>query len=162
MIQDSVTVLENIFGQIPLIENLKVRYERGTRESFDLYIAQNNYEVKYPLIWEVMPNKTEVISDNKHSKKLTLLLAKKSNNERARDYEVIKREFNILKTLLNFVIEGFEKSNSTFFDRTYTYEERPNYYENSKSVQTDVLNVIVLDINIDFKFTSCLNTIIWQ
>ena len=159
---DTTSILENIFGQIPLIETFKVNFERGTRESFDLYISQNNYGIKYPIIWEVLPTKTDVIDETRTRRKLTLLIASKSNNEKSRDYEVIKKEFYFLNKILDYVINGFTKSNATTFDNTYSYEERPNYYENNKSIQTDILNVIVLEIEVEFKVINCLNTIIWE
>ena len=73
-----------------------------------------------------------------------------------------KKEFYFLNKILDYVINGFTKSNATTFDNTYSYEERPNYYENNKSIQTDILNVIVLEIEVEFKVINCLNTIIWE
>lgn len=162
-IPDTSTVIESIVNQMPLFEGFKINYEVGSKESFDTYIANKTDSSKYPIIWEVLPSKMEVIEDNIGKSKVVLIIAIKSSYERSRDYTVIRKEFDsLMMKLLNRVVEGLKKSSATTMLDSYFYEKKPNYYENNKSVQLDILNVIVFEANIQFKTTNCLNTIIWE
>lgn len=162
-IPDSTKVLQKIYGQIPPIDGYTVRFEAGTRESFDLYIAQNTQENKYPLIWQVLPDNEFVVqSEYKGYQDVNLLIAVKSNYEKARDFEVIKRDFDgILHLLLGFVSEGLKRSSFTNIIGDWRYQKFPNYYENGKSVQTDIINVVKFTARVEFDISKCFNAIIW-
>ncbi len=153
-----VDLMEKIVDKLPLIDNtIKVQYGYGTRESFDLTIALKKYGNKYPIIW-LVPSKVTVKQLNTKSgtTDLKVLIAKQSIQENSPDLSVIKTDFKTyLYPLMNNLIESFQFSGIVNILSNIDYSLEPNYRENDKSKQIDVLNVLVFECKAEFRGDMC-------
>lgn len=161
------TGLASIFDQLPSIElngnTFKPRFNWGTQDVLNKFIALPENVSKYPLIWLVNGVDNQSTQNNKVTRNNTrLVIAKNSDapNE-FNDFQFQTDYDLVLNPLLENIIKSLERSGiSKIIDYEYTVRRRPNYSDVTNENKTlPIWNAIVFEASIELKGDRCLKNI---
>lgn len=161
------TGLASIFNQLPMITDVsgnvfKTRFEWGTQDVLNAFIAIPDTVSKYPLIWLVNGTESHNLSNKRVNRRTKLVIAKESEAPNEFNGFIFKTEYeNILNPVLENVIKAIERSGvSKLIDYDYQVQRLPNYSEVAKEGKTVAIwNAIVFEANIELRDDRCLKTI---
>ena len=154
--------LRDLFTQLPTIQGFQPKFNWGSQDSLNLYLAQLKQTNKYPLIWLVENEENGNFSKKVIEKSVKLIIAKQSVHTTNTNPIIWETEFNdVLNPLAENILKALDRSTTTEIkEGKYKLQRRSNYSEdNGKTAKTiDNWNVIVLELDIYFK-ENCLKTI---
>lgn len=161
-------VLEQIFEQLPNITDVngnefKPRFNWGTQDVLNKFIALPENISKYPLIWLVSSGvENHSVANNRANKNVRLILAKNSDTPNEFNDFIFKTDYKlILNPLLENVIKALERNGKTkILDYDYSVEKLTNYSEGNNEAKTVAIwNVIVFDVDLEIDGKKCIKTI---
>ena len=153
-------ILSDIFAQLPTIQGFQPKFNWGSQNALNLYLAQLKQTNKYPLIWLV--ESAENVNTKNVEKSVKLIIAKQSVHTTNTNPIIWETEFkDVLNPLLANVVKALSNSTQTEIKgNKYKIQRISNYSEdngkNSKSI--DNWNVIILELDVYFK-NNCLKQI---
>ena len=154
--------LRDLFAQLPTIQGFQPKFNWGSQDSLNLYLAQLKQTNKYPLIWLVENEENGNFSKKGVEKSVKLIIAKQSVHQTNTNPVIWETEFNdVLNPLAENILKALDRSTTTEIkEGKYKLQRRSNYSEdNGKNAKTiDNWNVIILELDIYFK-DNCLKTI---
>lgn len=166
MIIEVETALASIFEQLPpvydaLNNEFKVKFNWGTQDVLNKYIALPESTSKYPLIWLVNGENEANTANSRVNRTIRLILAKNSDfPEQFNDFQYQTDYRVVLTPLLKNVLKVLERSGISRITGNFTYDYLPNYSETEGKTKTlGYWNAIVLDVPIELHGQRCLRTI---
>lgn len=162
------TKLAEIFEQLPdltdINENVfKPRFNWGTQDVLNKFIALPENVSKYPLIWLVNgSDDIETTKDVATRNNFRLILAKNSDVPNEFNDFQFKTDYDlILNPLLDNVIKALNRSGvSKIIDNKYSVERLPNYSEVTNESKTlAIWNATVFNCSLELRGDRCINNI---
>jgi len=162
------TKLAQILDQLPDITDIngnvfKPRFNWGTQDVLNKFIALPENISKYPLIWLVNGvDSLNVTKDVATRNNCRLIIAKNSDAPNEFNDFQFQTDYDIvLNPLLENIIKALERSGvSRIIDGDYSVERLPNYSETTNETKTlAIWNAITFDCSLELRGDRCINNI---
>lgn len=153
-------VISNIIKQIPAdSEGFKPKFHWGGQDELNRYIALKSQP--YPLIWMMEGLEKHDLKGYVSKDARFIIATRELKVERLNDVRLRESFDKVLNPLLDRLVEGFRKSQTTDLNLDIQVSKYPNYSEKEKNKTIDLWDAIVLDCTIRAN-NKCQNTIKWQ